>query len=30
MWCNMNYTTLNSSYTGGVLYKIEKGWRVAW
>ncbi len=27
MWCNMNYKTLNSSYTGGVLYKIEKGSR---
>ena len=25
MWCNMSYITLNSSYTGGVLYKIEKG-----
>jgi hypothetical protein len=23
MWCNMNYKTLNSSSTGGVLYKIE-------
>jgi len=27
MWCNMNYKTLNSSSTGGVLYKIQKASR---